>query len=232
MLGLDILEVFGLAAVIFDFDFTLADSSAGIAESVNFALGRLGFPAVPREQVHKTIGLSLKAVFSILTGVADQGLADEFCHHFVRRADEVMASLTRIYDSVPEVADLLRASGFKLGIVSTKFRYRIEEILKQQGLREQFAVIIGGEDVIVHKPDPSGLLLALAQLGVKPAEAFYVGDHLVDAGAAAGAAIPFIAVLSGTCSRADFRAYQVQAFAEQIGELKTLVKPTLINVPG
>jgi phosphoglycolate phosphatase-like HAD superfamily hydrolase len=38
-------------AIVFDFDYTLADSSAGAVECINFALGRMGLPAVPAERV-------------------------------------------------------------------------------------------------------------------------------------------------------------------------------------
>ena len=36
-------------AIIFDFDYTLADSSRGIAECINFALAELSLPQVPAE---------------------------------------------------------------------------------------------------------------------------------------------------------------------------------------
>ena len=35
----------GIQSVIFDFDYTLADSSEGVIECANYALGRLGLPA-------------------------------------------------------------------------------------------------------------------------------------------------------------------------------------------
>ena len=35
--------------IIFDFDYTLADSSRGIAECINFALAELNLPQVPTE---------------------------------------------------------------------------------------------------------------------------------------------------------------------------------------
>jgi len=46
-------------AVIFDFDYTLADSSQGTTECVNFALRTLNLPIASYEMVCKTIGLSL-----------------------------------------------------------------------------------------------------------------------------------------------------------------------------
>ena len=42
-------------AVIFDFDYTLADPSQGVAESINFALNGLGLPAASPEQINQTI---------------------------------------------------------------------------------------------------------------------------------------------------------------------------------
>jgi phosphoglycolate phosphatase len=208
-----------LRAVVFDFDYTLADSSAGTAECINFALANLGLSAVSPARACETIGLSLPETFCVLTGIADEAMASRFARFFVQRADRVMEPLTRLYDSVPGTVSVLRQRGVSLAIVSTKFRYRIENILKRHGLCDQFDVIVGGEDVAEHKPDPSGLLLALARLGARPNEAVYVGDHVVDAEAAKRVGVPFVAVLSGSCRKEDFADYPVYLFADMVGDL-------------
>ena len=46
-------------AIIFDFDYTLGDSTNGIVLSVNYAFEKLGFAAKDTESIRKTIGLSL-----------------------------------------------------------------------------------------------------------------------------------------------------------------------------
>ena len=213
-----------LRAVIFDFDLTLADSSAGVSECINFALVKLGFPPASLERARETIGLSLPETFLALTGITDETLASSFASDFVQRADEVMESLTTLYDAVPQTVGLLRDVEIALAIVSTKFRYRIENMLKRHGLADHFDVIVGGEDVTEPKPDPSGLLQALAHLGVRPGETVYVGDHVVDAEAARRAGIPFIGVLSGTCRRDDFAGYPVEILASDIGEVGKWVR--------
>jgi phosphoglycolate phosphatase len=210
-----------LRAVVFDFDYTLADSSAGTMECINFALTNLGLPAVSPARAYETIGLSLSETFYVLAGITDEALASHFARFFVQRADMVMEPLTHLYDSVPQTVGALRQRGIPLAIVSTKFRYRIEQILKRHGLSGQFDVIVGGEDVTDHKPDPSGLLLALACLGVRPDEAIYIGDHVVDAEAARRAGVPFVAVLSGTCRKEDFADHPVCCFADSVGDLLT-----------
>ncbi len=208
-----------MRAVVFDFDFTLADSSAGAVECINFALAQLSFASVSPERARRTIGLSLPETFLALTGVGDQALASDFAGHFVRRADQVMESLTYLYDAVPQTVDSLHGFGIGLGIVSTKFRYRIENTLAREKLLDRFDAIVGGRDVTRLKPDPAGLFRVLTQLGVEADEAIYVGDHVVDAEAAERAGVSFIAALSGTCREEDFTGYPVQAFIDGVGGL-------------
>ena len=50
-------------AVLFDFDYTLADSSRGIEDCANHALAELGLPAASARAVSETVGLSLAETF-------------------------------------------------------------------------------------------------------------------------------------------------------------------------
>lgn len=75
----------------------------------------------------------------------------------------------------------LKDSGARIGIISTKFRYRIKELLNQHFPDDFLDIIIGGEDVKTPKPSPEGLLLAIKQLHATKAETLYIGDSTVDA---------------------------------------------------
>jgi phosphoglycolate phosphatase len=130
-----------------------------------------------------------------------------------------MHDLTRLYPWVAETVQALRATGHRLGIVSSKYRYRIERILAESDLALQFEVIIGGEDVPQHKPDPAGLLLALQRFNLPAAEVLYVGDHPVDAEAASRAGLPFMAVLTGTSDVPSFAPYPVTCFLADVSHL-------------
>jgi phosphoglycolate phosphatase-like HAD superfamily hydrolase len=55
-------------AVLYDFDFTLADSSPGVVDCVNCALRQLGLSAAPPDLIRQTIGLSMSATLAHLTG--------------------------------------------------------------------------------------------------------------------------------------------------------------------
>lgn len=185
--------------VLFDFDYTLADSSQGVVECVTHALRVSGLPVPPRAEILATIGLSLTAIFERL---APQVPPDRLVSLFTTKADEVVEGLTRVYDDTTGTIQTLAGRGCRLGIASTKFRYRIEAILRREALLQHFEVIVGGEDVTRHKPDPECILRALEDLSASEVETVYVGDSVPDGLAAGAAGVGFVGVLTGVTSRA------------------------------
>jgi phosphoglycolate phosphatase len=203
-------------AVIFDFDYTLADSSPGVIECIRYALESLGLPPVSDQQACQTIGLSLPDTLHRLTDQRTQ--SETFTRLFVERAEEVMADRTVLFDSTASTVNWLKTRGIALGIVSTKYRRRIETILRREGLLDPFDVIVGGEDVAKHKPDPESLLKAIDALGTD--SALYVGDSVTDAQTAQRARVPFVAVLSGTTPEHAFAPYNPQRVLASLSELR------------
>lgn len=212
-----------IQAVIFDFDYTLADSSPGVTECINFALTEMGLAQVSTEAACRTIGLSLHETFLTLGEHHEKHRCSEFHELFVQRAEEVMVSRTTLYESVPAMIAALHERGLKLGIVSTKYRRRIHDVLKRETLLHGFHVVIGGEDVAQHKPHPEGLIKAFESLECSPSSIVYVGDSVVDAELAKRAGVPFILVLSGVTPRDDFHHYQPLAVIENVSELPKLL---------
>ena len=194
-------------AVLFDFDFTLADSSGPSIECVNYGLRALGLPEASTVDVMRWMGSTLTEILVALAGQEQRPRAQEFTRAFERRADEVMVRDTVLFSDVPDCIDGLKLLGCRLGIISTKYRYRIEATLERERMLSHFDVIIGGEDVDHYKPAPDGLLRALDGLGVRPDDAVYLGDSVPDAEAAEAASVPFVAVLSGAASREEFAGY-------------------------
>ena len=212
-------------SIIFDFDYTLADSSQGVVEYVNFALGSIGFPPASAEQICRTIGLHLATTYQILTGDSQPDRREAFIRLFAQRADQVMTNQTVLFESVVPTLIRLKEKGLKVGIVSTKFRYRIASILAREGIEAFFEVIIGGEDVQVHKPDPTGLHLAVERLGCRSSEVVYVGDSITDAETAKRAGISFVVVLSGVTAREEFKGYAdvTSAIIGALSELPVMI---------
>lgn len=212
-----------IQSVIFDFDYTLADSSHGVIECINFALSEMGHDLVSYESACRTIGLSLAETFLTLGEHHEPHRCGEFHQLFVQRAEQVMVSSTVLYETVPAMVESLRARGLSLGIVSTKYRRRIHEVLKREAMLDGFQVIIGGEDVKEHKPHPQGLFEAMERLECSPASMVYVGDSKVDAELARRAGVPLVVVLSGVTPRDHFDNYEPFAVLDSISQLPELL---------
>jgi phosphoglycolate phosphatase len=212
-----------IRSVIFDFDYTLADSSSWVIECVGYALSRMNLPVPSSETICRTIGLSLLESFRALTGASDKNLVEDYGRLFVERADQVMLDRTVLFDSVKPTIKILQSRGLALAIVSTKFHYRIKAFLRREKISEAFQVIVGGEDVQVHKPDPSGLYAALDKLKCLADNAVYVGDSTTDAETARRASIPFIAVLTGVTAEQDFHIFSPQAVISDLKMLPGLI---------
>ena len=148
-------------AVLFDFDFTLADSSEGVVVCMNHALGRLGLPPAPADAIRRTIGLDLPTALGILAGEEWRSREDEFFGHFVRKADEVMVDSTAFLPGAVRVLGVLHGGGYRVGVVTTKYRHRVEDVLERDGLRGVVDVVVGVDDVPRPKPAPDGLLRRL-----------------------------------------------------------------------
>ena len=97
----------------------------------------------------------------------------------------------------------LRRAGLKLGVVSNSDG-RVEEALRAAGLRPYFDVVVDSSLAGVEKPDPAIFRAALDALGVRPAEALYVGDlYEVDVLGANAAGIPAVLLVPPAAPRPD-----------------------------
>ena len=214
--------------VLFDFDYTLADSSPAIVACTNYALAALGLPAAAPGAIRQTIGLTLEAAFAQLVGASVPShrfpaASKAFDRLFIERADAVMAENTVLLPGVAETVHTLKRRGLALGIVSSKFRYRIEQVMEREHLRAEFDVIVGREDVIASKPAPEGLLTAMSALGGVPATTCYIGDSVTDARSAQCAGTDFVAVLSGVTARAAFADHTCRAVLPSVADLPNAI---------
>ncbi len=217
--------------LLFDFDYTLADSSSAVVECVNDALRKMDIDVVSADRIHKTIGLSLDETYHELSGDTTADKVETFQQLFIARADAIMVDKTRIFPCAPTVIRCLRATDFLLGIVSTKFRHRIQAILEKEQMQSLFDLIIGREDVSRPKPDPMGLLQAMSALEVPARDCLFIGDSLTDARTAKRAGVDFVAVLSGVTHEEDFRQLGANNIIKDLRELPGLLRQHYQGTP-
>ena len=105
---------------IFDFDYTLVDSSRGIVTCFRHVLGNHGHTGVTDTEIKRTIGKTLEESFSILTGITEAGTLADYKREYVKAADVHMTANTFFFPETIEVLEALKSQGAVLGIFLIK----------------------------------------------------------------------------------------------------------------
>lgn len=211
---------------LFDFDYTLADSSRGIVICFRNVLERHGHTGISDEAIKRTIGKTLEDSFSILSGITTPETLAEYKKEYVKEADTYMTVNTFFFPETVTVLKTLKSQGAPIGIISTKFRFRIREMVDQHFPKDFFDIIIGGEDVKQAKPDPQGIKKALRRLHRRKSETLYIGDSTVDAETAQAAKVDFVGVLNGMTTREELMVYPHRQILDNLSLLPLIHKFT------
>lgn len=209
-------------AYIFDYDFTLGDTSGGIIKSVRYALENMSENIPDDNAIRRTIGLSLTETYKRLTENTSPERAKQFHDLFVEEADRVMSASAEWLPYAHECLAKLKANGAFIAVCTTKFSRRIREILSLSGDSALVDMIVGGDDVKNQKPAPDGILKIAEENGFPKEDILYVGDSLTDAEAAERAGVAFAAVTTGTTSAEEFSAFPNVGIMSDLRELEQL----------
>ncbi len=204
---------------LFDFDYTLADSSVGIVTCFQNVLRRHDFTHISDESIKRTIGKTLEDSFATLTSVTDTERILSWKKEYTREAQTYMTPHTFLYPDTLPVLTALKERGVQIGIISTKYRFRIREKMDLHFPEDFFDIIVGGEDVQYEKPDPQGIRFAMEQLGTTAPEVLYIGDSTIDAETAQNAGVDFIGVTTGMTSREELASYPHLQIIRSLKEL-------------
>lgn len=206
-----------VAAVLFDFDMTLVDSSYIITECTNLLAEAKGLPRVTREELLKVIGLPIEESWRTLWGQFDESWLDFYRSNF--RAREQTGFIQ--FPGTIEVPELLKEMGVKVGVVSNRrFAYMAVE---HSGLAHLFDTVVGLEDVGNAKPHPESILLALERLGIEPAQTVYVGDTDIDMKTAVAANVRGIGMTTGAFEREQLLEVGATWVCDDLREIPNLL---------
>jgi len=188
--------------VVFDLDGTLADTAPDLTAALNHALGELGRPPVPAQDVRHMVGHGARALLQkglAATGAVSEALIEQGFPIFLAHYEAHIADLTRPFPGVEQALAALEADGVTLAICTNKLESLTHRFIAAIGWEGRFAAIVGGDTLSVRKPDPAPLLEAIARAGGGPAA--FVGDSITDTDTARAAAIPCVALSFGFADR-------------------------------
>ena len=184
-----------------DLDGTLVDSAPDIAHCLGRALEAIGYAPPGEARTRVWIGDGLETLISRAIahggGEREPTLSGETRHKaalaaFLACYRDNLFVRSRLYPSVKETLDALRARGFMLCCVTNKRYAFSHELLVEAGIRDYFDPLLGGDSLPEKKPSPLQLKVAAEALGVAPSAAVLVGDSHQDLRAARAAGYGFV----------------------------------------
>ena len=185
--------------VMFDLDGTLVETAPEIMDAVNDTLARFDLPLVSQQQVndwigHGTLSLLVDAVAFATGRPPDEVRASELLRTMVGEYNVFYGrrcgTRSHLYPKVRETLEALRAQGTRLAVVTNKEGRYTQVVLAAHQLGGLFDAVISGDTLVTKKPDPAGVSHCLAQFGVTPERALFVGDSSIDAATARAAGVP------------------------------------------
>ncbi len=204
--------------IVFDWDGTLMDSTAGIALSIQEAARGMGLPVPAREAASHVIGLglqdSLRSAVPTLPADRYPDFVELYRKHF-HAQQETMA----LFPGAMEMLEHLRSRGHQLAVATGKSRRGLDHSLQVTGLGEHF-VASRCADETHPKPHPAMLLELMRHGGFAAQESLMIGDTSHDLGMAQNAGVDAVAVGYGAHSREALSALRPLACVNSIGELR------------
>ncbi len=165
-------------AVIFDLDGTLIDSVADIAAAANALLAEVNLPVHPVAEYYHFVGEGAEMLLQRATAPAEPQL--EWLARYKILYTQRMCDQTRVYPGLESVLDQLVLAGVPLAVLSNKPHPATQALVQHYFGRVPWRAVVGQRPDWPRKPDPAAALDICRQLGVQPADCWFVGDTEVD----------------------------------------------------
>ena len=163
--------------LIFDFDGTLIDTSTSIIEAYRECFRVYSDEALFTKDVeNEVLGPALRDIFPKYFPNYDY---DTVYATYRAKQLEVAPKTNHPTVNAYETLKTLHEQGYNIGIVSTRTKQGIEEILQQQNMSEFIDDICGLKDVENLKPNPEGIIM-LINKNKWNRDCLMIGDSIMD----------------------------------------------------
>ncbi len=202
----------------FDWDGTLADSTALIAGALQQTCREMGLAVPDDTAARHVIGLGYQDSIRYLAPTLEDHHHALFTQRFGAHYLAGDASIP-LFDGVHEMLADLETRGFVLGIATGKSRRGLTRVLAQHGIAHRFGVSRCADEGF-PKPHPDMLLALMEQAGVEPDATLMIGDTTHDLQLARNAGVASVAVAYGAHPPQGLTEMQPLATVHSIAELR------------
>jgi len=204
--------------LVFDWDGTLFDSAAVIADCIQQAACDMALPVPDRRTASHVIGLGLSDSLRHALPTLREDQYAEFLalyrRYFLEREDSLS-----LFRGVPELLEDLKQRGHRLAVATGKPRRGLDRSLQASGIGGMFAASRCGDET-QPKPHPAMLLELMAELRLGAPDMLMIGDTSHDLGMAASAGVDAVAVTYGAHPQESLQAFEPRACVSTVVELR------------
>lgn len=180
------------SCIIFDMDGTLTHTNELIFASFNHVLQKhRGHTLTPRE----IIGLFGPPEEGAVASVFGEEMVPTIMEELLAYYQENHHALARLHEGMEQILQFLKDEGIHLAVFTGKGHHTTRITLNLLNLESFFDLVVTGNDVTKHKPDPEGIAKILSHFALEPGQALMVGDSMADFKAARAAGVPLAGVL-------------------------------------
>ncbi len=217
------------AALLWDVDGTLTDSTALIAEALDYIYRKHFGRTLSYDERRGLIGTPLRAQIRVFGEPADLGAdEDAMTADFIHFYEQWKHREVILYDVI---AILKRgyAAGIPTALVTSKNREELANTLPRLGIADSISLAVTADDIVNPKPAPDGILKALDGLGIRAdgrALACYIGDTRHDLQAARDAGVIAVGVTWGAAGAERIAVAKPDYSVDSPAELSRLLLGT------
>lgn len=201
--------------ILWDLDGTLLDTLEDLADGVNYALTRFGYPERTLEEVRRFVGNGAKKLIdrAVPAGADPAPVFDCFQTYYAAHCQ----IKTRPYTGV--LQELEKLAKYPMAVVSNKPDVAVKPLCEHYF---PGVYALGERADCPRKPAPDMVLRAMADIGVE--KCVYVGDSEVDVLTAANAGVPCLSVLWGFRDREEIEANGGRHFCDRVEDLASTLE--------
>jgi phosphoglycolate phosphatase len=204
--------------IVFDWDGTLADSTAPIVHAMKEACRDLHLPVPDDVAARHVIGLgvvdAMKHIAPELPVSRYPEFGRRYGHHYLAREADIP-----LFSGARELLTDLEAAGFLLAIATGKSRAGLARMLETFGLERSFDATRCADEGF-PKPHPDMLLHLMDRLAVEPNATLMIGDTTHDLDLARNAGAQAVAVAYGAHTTVDLQRGSPLAVVDSVPELR------------
>jgi len=193
-----------IKAILFDLDGTVADTAGDLGAAINRLLADEGRAPLAYERIRPIASHGVRGLVGMGFGIGrEHPEFESYRKRFLDYYDEHFCDSTALFDGINPLIEAITARGLQWGIVTNKPQRFTDRLVPTLKLSIAPGVVVSGDTVGVPKPDPRPMFHACQQLGVAPADCWFVGDAEFDIAAGRNAGMKTVLAQYGYISDDD-----------------------------